>query len=217
MTPTGWLYLDRSGHKHLTQNWGGEKVGHKPGSVLSTASSFRGQLSIWDACYQTPQAVPKNGTGKKPTIVPPTLLPTGVYLASTSRCCWCALTAPLHPYPLTLCDFRYSIFDAISNLKSGGGIFLWHYPHDRSHWALPSKFGFSGARTFLRPAFANPQPPAPTFSPNLLYAIVRQSLWDFRFTILTCRALNFDICVYSNSCAETREARPTIKFQCKSA
>jgi hypothetical protein len=31
-----------------------------------------------------------------------------------------------------------------------GGIFLWHYPHDRSHWALPSKSGFWGARTFLR-------------------------------------------------------------------
>jgi hypothetical protein len=30
-----------------------------------------------------------------------------------------------------------------------GGIFLWHYPHDRSHWALPSKFGLWGARTFL--------------------------------------------------------------------
>ncbi len=105
----------------------------------------------------------------------------------------------------------------ISNLKSGGGIFLWHYPHDRSHWALPSKFGFSGARTFLRPAFANPQPPAPTFSPNLLYAIVRPSIGDFRFPILTCRALNFDICVYSNSCAVGREARQTIKFQCKSA
>jgi len=26
------------------------------------------------------------------------LLPAGVYRASTSRCCWCALTAPLHPY-----------------------------------------------------------------------------------------------------------------------
>ena len=105
----------------------------------------------------------------------------------------------------------------ISNLKSGGGIFLWHYPHDRSHWALPSKFGFSGARTFLRPAFANPQPPAPTFSPDLLYAIVRPSIGDFRFPILTCRALNFDICVYSNSCAVGREARQIIKFQCKSA
>jgi hypothetical protein len=30
-----------------------------------------------------------------------------------------------------------------------GGIFLWHYPHDRSHWELPSKFGLSEARTFL--------------------------------------------------------------------
>lgn len=31
-----------------------------------------------------------------------------------------------------------------------GGIFLWHYPHDRSHWALPSKPSLSEARTFLR-------------------------------------------------------------------
>jgi hypothetical protein len=29
----------------------GERAVHKPGSVL-----LRGQLSIWDACYQTPQA-----------------------------------------------------------------------------------------------------------------------------------------------------------------
>lgn len=40
-----------------------------------------------------------NGTGKRPTLVPPTLLPTGVYRANASRRCWCALTAPLHPYP----------------------------------------------------------------------------------------------------------------------
>ncbi len=40
-----------------------------------------------------------SGTGKRSTFVPPTLLPTGVYLASTSRYCWCALTTPLHPYP----------------------------------------------------------------------------------------------------------------------
>ena len=39
-----------------------------------------------------------NGTGKRPTVVPPTLLPTGVYRAGASRHCWCALTAPLHPY-----------------------------------------------------------------------------------------------------------------------
>ena len=34
---------------------------------------------------------------------------------------------------------------------SSGGMFLWHYPHDCSHWALPSKFDLSGARTFLKP------------------------------------------------------------------
>ncbi len=34
-------------------------------------------------------------------------------------------------------------------MHSSGGIFLWHFPHDRSHWALPSKFGLSEARTFL--------------------------------------------------------------------
>ncbi len=43
-------------------------------------------------------------------------------------------------------------------------MFLWHYPHDRSHWALPSKSGLSGARTFLRLAMANLQPPTPTLS-----------------------------------------------------
>jgi len=30
------------------------------------------------------------------------------------------------------------------------GMFLWHSPHGRPHWALPSKFDFLGARTFLR-------------------------------------------------------------------
>lgn len=44
-------------------------------------------------------------------------------------------------------------------------MFLWHYPHGYPHWALPSKFGLSGARTFLRFTLGvNPQPPAPTLS-----------------------------------------------------
>lgn len=33
-----------------------------------------------------------------------------------------------------------------------GGMFLWHYPHGRPHWELPSKPDHSGARTFLKPA-----------------------------------------------------------------
>lgn len=30
-----------------------------------------------------------------------------------------------------------------------GGVFLWHYPHGHPHWALPSRPGHGGARTFL--------------------------------------------------------------------
>jgi hypothetical protein len=41
-----------------------------------------------------------------------------------------------------------------------GGIFLWHYPHGRPHWELPSKFGLSEARTFLKQVnFTHLQPP----------------------------------------------------------
>jgi|GEM_PF-5940114 hypothetical protein len=83
------------------KNQGEFTVRHKPGSVIGgRVSAHQRRLSIWDVCYQTPLAVPlSNGTGKRPTLVPPTLLPTGVYRANASRRCWCALTAPLHPYP----------------------------------------------------------------------------------------------------------------------
>jgi hypothetical protein len=30
-----------------------------------------------------------------------------------------------------------------------GGVFLWHSPHGFPHWALPSRPGHWGARTFL--------------------------------------------------------------------
>jgi hypothetical protein len=46
------------------------------------------------------------------------------------------------------------------NVQSKGGIFLWHYPRDRSHWELSSKYGLSGVRTFLKSASrTNLQPP----------------------------------------------------------
>jgi len=35
------------------------------------------------------------------------------------------------------------------NHKAIGGVFLWHSPHGHPHWALPSKLGHRGARTFL--------------------------------------------------------------------
>ncbi|RUS92621.1 hypothetical protein DSM107003_48930 [Trichormus variabilis SAG 1403-4b] len=52
-----------------------------------------------------------------------------------------------------------------TNLKLMGGIFLWHYPHDHSHWTLSSKFGLSEARTFLKPVLITDlQLPTPTLS-----------------------------------------------------
>ena len=35
-----------------------------------------------------------------------------------------------------------------------GGVFLWHSPHGHPHWALPSKPGHRGARTFLNRTYA---------------------------------------------------------------
>jgi hypothetical protein len=40
-----------------------------------------------------------------------------------------------------------------------GGMFLWHSPHGHPHWALPSKFDPSGARTFLKASKDAPQLP----------------------------------------------------------
>ena len=37
-----------------------------------------------------------------------------------------------------------------------GGVFLWHSPHGHPHWALPSKPGHWGARTFLNQALQLP-------------------------------------------------------------
>jgi len=37
-----------------------------------------------------------------------------------------------------------------------GGMFLWHCPHGHPHWALPSRPGRSGARTFLNRLLPRP-------------------------------------------------------------
>jgi hypothetical protein len=108
-------------------------------------SLARRRLSIWVVCYQVPQA-DRNGTGKRPTIVP-ALLPTGVYRASTSRYCWCALTAPLHPYQLGV---LYSLFRryfsvALSSRSLALGI-------TQQVWSF-------GSPDFPRIRLANSQPP----------------------------------------------------------
>ena len=61
---------------------------------------------------------------------------------------WCALTAPLHPWP-----------------PEAAGMFLCHFPSGRPAWVLPSALP-CGARTFLRrlSATADARP-----TPGLLY------------------------------------------------
>ena len=48
------------------------------------------------------------GRGKRPTLLPSTLLPTGVYRASTSRYCWCALTDTFAPLPFSFIIYHLS-------------------------------------------------------------------------------------------------------------
>ena len=48
-----------------------------------------------------------------------------------------------------------------------GGVFLWHSPHGHPHWALPSKPGHRGARTFLnRIVNDSIATTSPAFSPH---------------------------------------------------
>jgi hypothetical protein len=54
------------------------------------------------------------------------------------------------PAPLDAAGALLPHLCTLTIFTENSGIFLWHYPHDRSHWELPSKFGLSGARTFLR-------------------------------------------------------------------
>ena len=83
MKPPWWL------------SWIGVKAGRKPGSVHTSVEG--GWLSIWDRRCRRPRAARSIGTGLMANRCSLALLPAGVYRASTSRCCWCALTAPLHP------------------------------------------------------------------------------------------------------------------------
>jgi hypothetical protein len=85
------------------------RVGHKPGSVISRRplpgegppqnGSYLSRTRVTPRLKRTHGAASRPSEwGKGPTHIPAALLPTGVYRANTSRCCWCALTAPLHPY-----------------------------------------------------------------------------------------------------------------------
>jgi len=75
-----------------------ERARHKPDSVILSGIEKMAVIYLGCLLPNTSSGTSMNGTGKRPTVVPATLLPTGVYRASASRHCWCALTAPLHPY-----------------------------------------------------------------------------------------------------------------------
>ena len=83
--------------------------------VLFTATGPGGLVAGVTICLGPPLPAASSGTGgtereRWPTLVPRAealaLLPAGVYRAGTSRCRWCALTAPLHPY---LCGRRTEV------------------------------------------------------------------------------------------------------------
>ena len=83
------------------------KAGRKPGSV-AIAPPGTGLVGRWWWIISLEPPLPAASSGahsteqdKWPTLAPRAealaLLPAGVYRAGTSRCRWCALTAPLHP------------------------------------------------------------------------------------------------------------------------
>ncbi len=114
------------------------KAGHKPGSV-PVRRSGPGWASVWDRRYRRPRAAHlyRDGCHGQPLslgLAPSRGLPSqhlSMLLVRSYR--------TLAPLPVPTGQARWAI----------GGVFLWHSPHGHPHWALPSKPGHWGARTFL--------------------------------------------------------------------
>ena len=136
-----------------------KRAGRKLDSVLERKQILficdRGWLSILDGCCQTPHAVLLSRGRKKTNLHPFDLAP---YWGLPSQ------------YLSILLVRSYRTFAPLPILI--GGIFLWHYPRDRSHWELPSKYGLSGVQTFLKPASRTDlQPPRQLSSQSSLLSI----------------------------------------------
>jgi len=69
------LLTTRITQAHGTEGEDGERVGRVGSLFPVVAVPLRGH--IWDTCYQMPSSG-STGTGKRPTMVPLTLLPTGL-------------------------------------------------------------------------------------------------------------------------------------------
>ena len=109
------------------------KAGHKPGSVHTSVEG--GWLSIWDRRCRRPRAARLFGTVPMASRRSLALLPAGFTEPAPLDA-----AGALLPHLCTL---------ACASEPAIGGVFLWHCPHGHPHWALPSKLGHQGARTFL--------------------------------------------------------------------
>ena len=114
------------------------KAGHKPGSVHAATEvglqRVGGYLSGTAVSDGLERRIKRNGADGQPSflgLAPSRGLPSqhlSMLLVRSYRT-FAPLPVPAEP--------------AI------GGVFLWHSPHGHPHWALPSKPGHRGARTFL--------------------------------------------------------------------
>ena len=112
----------------------GVKAGRKPGSVLP--SSGRGVIIYLGPSSPAASSgsQSRNVEDGQPFVPRPCSQPGFTEPAPLDA------AGALLPHPCTL---------ACAGEPAIGGVFLWHSPHGHPHWALPSKPGHRGARTFL--------------------------------------------------------------------
>ena len=114
-------------------SFNGLKAGHKPGSVLPPEEG--GDHLSGTTVAGGLERLTKAERGRWPAVVPrPCSRPGFTEPAPLDA------AGALLPHPCTL---------ACAGEPAIGGVFLWHSPHGHPHWALPSKPGHRGARTFL--------------------------------------------------------------------
>ena len=120
----------------------GGKAGRKPGSVLQAAAL--GQRLGVVICLGPPLPAASSGALESGRVSWPTVVPGP-----------CSQPGFTEPAPLDAAGALLPHLCTLACAQVGcpgpaiGGVFLWHCPHGRPHWALPSRPGHSGARTFL--------------------------------------------------------------------
>ena len=122
----------------------GVKAGHKPGSVLRSPAPKRRALGMV-ICLGPPLPAASSGALLAGLVRWPTVVPGPCSRPGFTEPAPLDAAGALLPHPCTLaCALLHR-----SGSGAIGGVFLWHCPHGHPHWALPSKPGHWGARTFL--------------------------------------------------------------------